>query len=87
MKKLVDLIEIEKSFVKEAKAIKSNHQKTVEHYIIDKKNTIDMLEKEILNKNEIVSSKLSAHQDIIDIEKQKVQLDHKKIQKIILTQL
>ena len=87
MKKLVDLIEIEKSFVKKAKVIKSNHQKTVEQYIIDKKNTIDMLEKEILNKNAIVNSKLSAHQDIIDTEKQKVQLDHKKIQKIILTQL
>lgn len=87
MKKLVDLIEIEKSFVQEAKVVKSNHQKKVENYIIDKKNTIDMLEKEILNKNEIVNSKLSAHQDITDIEKRKLTLDHKKIQKIILTQL
>lgn len=87
MKQLVELIEIEKSFVRTKKQLQKHYQLQTQEYISKTKESIDNLNKEILNKNQIVSERLAAHEDVQTDSQKEVKLDLQKIKKLILSQL
>lgn len=87
MKQLVELIEIEKSFVRSKKQLQKHYQLQTQEYISKTKESIDDLNKEILNKNQIVAERLAAYEDISTDSKKEVKLDTQKIKKLILSQL
>jgi hypothetical protein len=87
MKQLVELIEIEKSFVRTKKQLQKHYQLQTQEYISQTKESIDGLNKEILNKNQIVAERLAAYEDISTDSQKEVKLDPQKIKKLILKQL
>jgi protein subunit release factor B len=87
MKQLVELIEIEKSFARSKKALQKNYNLQTQEYISKTKETIDSLNKEILNKNQIVNEKLASYENIKDDSKKEVKLNPQKIKDLILSQL
>lgn len=88
MKKLVELIEIEKSFNRKKKALQKDYTSQSQDYIAQTKENITVLKKEILNKNQIVNERLASFEkqsnDSIPTE---IKLDTQKIKKLILSQL
>jgi hypothetical protein len=87
MKQLVELIEIEKSFARRKKSLQKNYNLQTQEYISKTKETIDSLNKEILNKNQIVNAKLASYENIKDDSKKEVKLNRQKIKNLILSQL
>jgi protein subunit release factor B len=87
MKQLVELIEIEKSFILRKKALQKNYNLQTQEYISQTKETMDSLNKEILNKNQIVSERLSAYENVKDDSIKEVKLNPQKIKELILSQL
>jgi hypothetical protein len=87
MKQLVELIEIEKSFVRTKKQLQKHYQLQTQEYISKTKESIDDLNKEILNKNQIVSERLASHEYVQTDSQKEVKLDTQKIKKLILKQL
>lgn len=87
MKQLVELIEIEKSFARRKKSLQKNYNLQTQEYISKTKETIDSLNKEILNKNQIVNEKLASYENIKDDSKKEVKLNRQKIKDLILSQL
>jgi protein subunit release factor B len=87
MKQLVELIEIEKSFILRKKALQKNYNLQTQEYISQTKETMDSLNKDILNKNQIVSERLSAYENVKDDSRKEVKLNPQKIKELILSQL
>jgi hypothetical protein len=88
MKKLVELIEIEKSFTRKKKSLQKDYNTQSQDYINQAKENIAVLKKEILNKNQIVNQRLADYEKQSDDSKEtKVKLDSKKIKELILSQL
>ena len=88
MKKLVELIEIEKSFNRKKKLLQKDYTAQSQDYINQAKNNIAVLKKEILNKNQIVNERLASFEkQSNDSSLTKIKLDTQKIKKLILRQL
>lgn len=88
MKKLVELIEIEKSFIRKKKSLQKDYNTQSQDYIIKAKENIAVLKKEILNKNQIVNERLANYEEQSnDSKTAEVKLDSNKIKKLILSQL
>jgi hypothetical protein len=88
MKKLVELIEIEKSFTRKKKSLQKDYTSQSQDYIVQTKEQISNLKKEILNKNQIVSEKLASFEkQSNDSKPTEIKLDTNKIKKLILSQL
>jgi hypothetical protein len=87
MKQLVELIEIEKSFARRKNHLQKDYNLQTQEYISKTKETIDSLNKEILNKNQIVNEKLASYENITDDSKKEVILNPQKIKEVILSQL
>jgi hypothetical protein len=88
MKKLVELIEIEKAFVRKKKSLQKDYNTQSQDYIVQAKENIAVLKKEILNKNQIVNERLADYEkQSNDSKENKVKLDSKKIKELILSQL
>jgi len=88
MKQLVELIEIEKSFVRSKKQLQKHYQLQTQEYISKTKESIDDLNKEILNKNQIVNERLASFEkQSNDSTPTEIKLDTQKIKKLILSQL
>ncbi len=88
MKKLVELIEIEKSFNSKKKSLQKDYNTLSQNYIIQAKENIAVLKKEILNKNQIVNERLVAYEKQSNgSSSAEIKLDTKKIKELILSQL
>lgn len=88
MKKLVELIEIEKSFASKKKSLQKDYNAQSQNYINQAKDNIAVLKKEILNKNQIVNERLASYEkQSNDSKNNEVKLDSDKIKKLILSQL
>jgi len=88
MKKLVELIEIEKSFIRKKKSLQKDYTAQSQDYITQAKENIAVLKKEILNKNQIVNSRLASFEkQSKDSKEPVIKLDTQKIKKLILSQL
>lgn len=88
MKKLVELIEIEKSFARKKKSLQKDYTTQSQEYVAQSKDKVATLKKEILNKNQIVGEKLSMYEkQSTDSKQPEVKLDPQKIKTIILNQL
>ena len=88
MKKLVELIEIEKSFNRKKKSLQKDYTAQSQDYITQAKENIAILKKEILNKNQIVNSRLASFEkQSKDSKEPAIKLDTQKIKKLILSQL
>jgi len=88
MKKLVELIEIEKSFNRKKKLLQKDYNAQSQDYIAQTKENIAVLKKEILNKNQIVNERLASFEkQSNDSSLTKIKLDTQKIKKLILRQL
>jgi hypothetical protein len=88
MKKLVELIEIEKSFNHTKKSLQKNYTAQSQDYIAQAKENIAVLQREILNKNQIVSERLASYKkQSNDSNSTEIKLDVQKIKKLILSQL
>lgn len=89
MKKLVDLIEIEKAFIKESEKVDKLYAKKTQDYIANTKDQIATLQSEIVNKATIVSKQLSEHTVKKTAQSSTIDknIDTQKIKEIILSQL
>lgn len=88
MKKLVELIEIEKSFNRKKKSLQKDYNAQSQDYIAQTKENIAVLKKEILNKNQIVNERLASFEkQSTDSTPTEIKLDPQKIKKLILSQL
>jgi hypothetical protein len=88
MKKLVELIEIEKSFTRKKKSLQKDYTAQSQDYIARAKENIAVLQREILNKNQIVSERLASYEkQSNDSNLTEIKLDVQKIKKLILSQL
>jgi hypothetical protein len=88
MKKLVELIEIEKSFNHNKKSLQKAYTTQSQDYIAQAKENIAVLQREILNKNQIVSERLASYKkQSNDSNSTEIKLDIQKIKKLILSQL
>jgi hypothetical protein len=88
MKKLVELIEIEKSFNRKKKSLQKDYTTQSQDYIAQAKEKIAVLKKEILNKNQIVNERLADYEkQSSNSTKAEIKLDSKKIKELILSQL
>jgi hypothetical protein len=88
MKKLVELIEIEKSFNHNKKSLQKAYTTQSQDYIAQAKEDIAVLQREILNKNQIVSERLASYEkQSNDSNSTEIKLDIQKIKKLILSQL
>jgi hypothetical protein len=88
MKKLVELIEIEKSFNRNKKSLQKTYITQSQDYIARAKDNITVLQKEILNKNQIVSERLASYKKRSNNSNlSEIKLDVQKIKKLILSQL
>jgi|GEM_PF-707584 hypothetical protein len=88
MKKLVELIEIEKSFASKKKSLQKDYNVQSQEYVTRSKDKVTILKKEILNKNQIVEEKLSTYEkQSTDSKQPDIKLDIQKIKAIILSQL
>lgn len=88
MKKLVELIEIEKSFNRKKKLLQKDYNAQSQDYIAQTKENIAVLKKEILNKNQIVNERLASFEkQSTDSTPTEIKLDIQKIKKLILSQL
>jgi hypothetical protein len=88
MKKLVELIEIEKSFNHNKKSLQKHYTTQSQDYIARAKENIAVLQREILNKNQIVNERLASYEkQSNDSNLTEIKLDVQKIKKLILSQL
>lgn len=88
MKKLVELIEIEKSFNHNKKSLQKTYITQSQDYIARAKENIAVLQREILNKNQIVSERLASYKKRSNNSNlSEIKLDVQKIKKLILSQL
>lgn len=88
MKKLVELIEIEKSFNHNKKSLQKAYTTQSQDYIAQAKENIAVLQREILNKNQILSERLASYEkQSNDSNSTEIKLDIQKIKKLILSQL
>jgi len=88
MKKLIELIEIEKSFTHKKKSLQKDYTAQSQDYITQAKENIAILKKEILNKNQIVNARLASFEkQSKGVKEPAIKLDTQKIKKLILSQL
>jgi len=88
MKKLIELIEIEKSFTHKKKSLQKDYTAQSQDYITQAKENIAVLKKEILNKNQIVNARLASFEkQSKGFKEPAIKLDNQKIKKLILSQL
>jgi len=88
MKKLIELIEIEKSFTHKKKSLQKDYTAQSQDYITKAKENIAILKKEILNKNQIVNARLASFEkQSKGVKEPAIKLDTQKIKKLILSQL